>query len=311
VYEQAGDDWREARRGLQGRSITSIVAREGVILAGSRQGVFRSDDLGATWQEASRGLSIPYVRWLAYLPEISDREFAGTEPAGIFISEDGARSWRLCEEVTQLRDKHKWFLPYSPEAGCVRGFAFHGSRAYAAVEVGGLLISDDAGGRWQLAAGSHGEPDMRARPGFIHPDVHSVEVHPSSAGLVFAPTGGGFYKSEDGGRSWEHIYPDCYVRAVWLDPADPQHLVLGPADNVDANGRIEESQDGGRTWKPASTGLDLPWRRHMVERFSSEGEQLFAVLSNGEVWAASLASLEWERALPEVSGANALTWMEA
>jgi photosystem II stability/assembly factor-like uncharacterized protein len=309
VYERDGAGWREARRGLAGRNVTSVIAREGVILAGTRQGVFRSDDLGESWQEASQGLSIPYVRWLAYHPEVSDREFAGTEPAGIFVSEDGARSWRLCEEVPRLRDKYKWFLPYSPEAGCVRGFAFHGGRAYAAVEVGGLLVSDDSGGSWQLAAGSHGEPDMRERPGYIHPDVHSIEVHPSSAELLFAPTGGGFYKSGDGGRSWEPIYPDCYVRAVWLDPADPQHLVLGPADNVDANGRIEESRDGGRTWTKASTGLDLPWRRHMVERFASDGERLFAVLSNGEVWSAPLASLEWQRALPQESDANALTWM--
>ena len=172
-----------------------------------------------------------------------------------------------------------------------------------------MLVSDDSGGGWQLAAGSHGEPGFRARPGFIHPDVHSIEVHPSSADLVLAPTGGGFYRSEDGGNTWKNVYPDCYCRAVWPDPADREHMVLGPADSVDVNGRIEETCDGGRTWTSASSGLDLPWQRHMVERFASIGEQLFAVLSNGEVWSAPLASLEWQKVLPHVRGVNALTGM--
>ena len=156
------------------------------------------------------------------------------------------KSWRACAEVTQLRDKFKWSLPYSPEAGCVRGFAFHGSRAYAAVEVGGVLRSDDNGETWQLAEGSDGNPSFEGPPEpFIYPDVHSIEVHPSSPDLVYAPTGGGFYRSNDGGKTWKLFY-DCYCRAVWVDPLDPEHFILGPADYVNSNGRIEESRDGGQ-----------------------------------------------------------------
>jgi len=119
-------------RGLDGQNVTSAIAREGVILAGTTNGVFRSDD-----------------------------EFVGTEPAAIFVSHNGARSWRECPEVAQLRDEHGWMLPYSPEAGCVRGFTFHGKRAYAAVEVGGALRSDDGGETWWLAEGSDGNPDLQ------------------------------------------------------------------------------------------------------------------------------------------------------
>ena len=179
VCERAGKEWHPARQGLAGRRVTSAIAREGVILAGTHAGVFRSDDLGWTWREASQGLSTRYVRWMAYHPDISDLEFAGTEPAGIFVSHNGGGSWRPCPEVHQMRDEHGWSLPYSPEAGCVRGFAFHGERAYAAVEVGGVLISDDRGETWSLAKGSQfraGHPI----PGQVHPDVHSLAVHPSS-----------------------------------------------------------------------------------------------------------------------------------
>lgn len=306
--ERDNSDWRETRHALSGREITSVIAREGVILAGTRAGVLRSDDLGITWQEASQGIATPYVRWLAYHPDISDFEFAGTEPANIYISNNGGESWRDCPEVASMRDELNWSLPYSPEAGCVRGFAFHGRRVYAAVEVGGVLISDDRGETWRLADGSHGNPSYPPQ-GSVHPDVHSIEVHPSSLNLVYAPTGGGFYRSWDGGKTWSLRYRG-YCRAVWVDPDDPEHLVLGIADGVDYNGRIETSQDGGQSWQRADQGIGTPWQRHMVERFSRVGDDLLAVLSNGELLAAPLATLEWRYILKDIQDVNAVTYLD-
>jgi photosystem II stability/assembly factor-like uncharacterized protein len=311
VCEREGAEWRETTRGLTDQNVTSVIAREGVILAGTIMGVYRSDDVGRTWREASKGLTERHIRWLAFHPAISDFEFAGTEPAGIFISHDGGDSWRACPEVAELRDRHKWSLPYSPEAGCVRGFTFNRSRAYAAVEVGGVLRSEDSGETWRLAEGSDGNPDLEGPPEpFIYPDVHSIFVHPFLPDLVFAPTGGGFYRSTDGGKTWKCIY-DCYCRAVWVDVADSQHLILSPADGVDRNGRIESTNDGGQTWTLSSNGLKVPWRRGMVERFTQVGNDLLAVLSNGQLLEAPLKTLEWRRILPEVTGINAVTQFES
>lgn len=307
ICDREGENWHESSRSLENHHVTSVIAREGVILIGTTNGIFRSDDSGKTWQETNQGLSIRHVRWLAYHPDISDLEFAGTEPAGIFVSHNGGESWRACLEVDQLRDKYKWSLPYSPEAGCVRGFAFRGARAYAAVEVGGVLRSDDSGETWRLADGSNGKPDLEGPPEpFIYPDVHSIFVHPFLPNLVFAPTGGGFYRSTDGGKTWKCIY-DCYCRAVWVDVLDSQHMILSPADGVDRNGRIEESRDGGLTWALASNGLKVPWRRGMVERFVQVGGELMAVLADGQLLSAPLAALEWRRILPEVPGVTAVS----
>jgi hypothetical protein len=43
-------------------------------------------------------------------------------------------------------------------------------------------------------------PDMNRELGTtIHPDVHSITVHRTSSDLVTAATGGGLYRSADGG----------------------------------------------------------------------------------------------------------------
>ena len=309
ICEHEDPDWHESSRGLTDQHVTSVIARGGVILAGTENGIFRSDDEGHTWEDASDGIYSRHIRWLAFHPDISDFEFAGTEPAEVFVSRNGGDLWRACPEVARLRDTFQWSLPYSPEAGCVRGFAFHGSRGYAAVEVGGVLVSDDKGETWQLADGSDGNPDLQGPPEpFVYPDVHSLEVHPSSPDLVLAPTGGGFYRSNDGGKTWQLLY-DCYCRAVWVDPQDSEHIILGPADHVDSNGRIEESRDGGKSWSPASKGLSVPWRRGMVERFFQGDDNLFAVLSNGQLLNTSLNALEWQHTLPNMSHVNAITTM--
>src|SRR5581483_5210443 len=216
------------------------------------------------------------------------------------------KSWRECNEVARLRDAHHWFLPYSSGAGCVRGFAFCGSRAYAAVEVGGALRSDDWGATWRLCDGSNGNPDLEGPPApLIYPDVHSIESHSATPDWAFAPTGGGFYISRDGGAHWDLKY-DCYVRALWVNPNNADHFILGPADGVDRDGRIEESRDGGETWQPASDGLAVPWKNHMVERFKQVGDELFAILSNGEIFAARVEEWKWRRVFEEIQNAHAL-----
>jgi hypothetical protein len=276
-------------------------------LAGTTDGIYVSADGGQAWDEASAGLTVRHVRWLACPPAWGAHQagggtaFAGTEPAAIY-QWDGDGPWRECPEVTRLRDAHGWWLPYSPEDGCVRGLAPGASRAYAAVEVGGVLRSDDAGTSWMLVKGNENNPRNLDPPApLVHPDVHSITVHPSSPDRVTAPTGGGLYRSADGGDTWTRLYR-CYCRAAWVDPEDAAHIVFGPADGVSRNGRIEASHDGGQTWHPASGGLDVPWPRHMVERFVQSGDTLLAVLSNGQLLEAPLATLAWRQILDEVAG---------
>ena len=304
AYEGAGEHWQALRHGLESHHVTCISRQGDLLLAGTHSGIFRSTDRGRNWKQPRREPEVSHLRWLLCHPERNGLALAGTEPAAIFYTEDGGQTWTECPEVAELRDRGGWYLPYSPRAGCVRGFAVHGPRAYAAVEQGGMLYSTDYGKSWQLVGGSAGDTTHRPPPA-LHPDVHSVTVHGSSRDLVFAPTGGGFYRSRDGGETWDLLY-NCYCRAVWVDPEDPSHMVLGPADGVSSNGRIEVTQDAGRTWQRASAGLDVPWPDRMVDRFVRAGDHLFALLSDGRMLASPVDELSWRTVLPDVHSAEAM-----
>ena len=311
IVAQIDGNWNVVHQTLKEHSLTSIAVSESVIIAGTSEGIWRSADNGQIWKKANQDLANLHVRWMTASPKAPKTFLVGTEPAGIFVSNDGANTWHLTPAVGKLRDALGWFLPYSPRAGCVRAFAVAESgqqpgRIYAAVEVGGVLVSDDGGKTWQLPEGSDGNPDIHRELGtLIHPDVHSITVHPSSSDLVTAATGGGLYRSADGGKSWKILYR-CYIRAVWVNPGDPQHIIAGPADGVSRNGRIETSYDGGKTWQPASEGMKTPWSRHMVERFVHFDKDLFAVLSNGELWLKRLDESKWHHILPELASVKAI-----
>lgn len=218
IATQTDGEWKIFKHTLKDYSLTSVAVSAREILVGTKNGIWRSTDNGRTWHESNKNLVIRYVRWMTSSTKPSAAILIGTEPAGIFVSRDGGATWNPNPEVSELRDRHGWFLPYSANAGCVRGFAIADSgpkpdRMYAAVEVGGVLVSDDIGVTWHLAEGSDGEPDLnRDYSRMVHPDVHSIAVHPTSSDIVTAATGGGLYRSMDGGKSWKNIYR-CYIRA--------------------------------------------------------------------------------------------------
>jgi photosystem II stability/assembly factor-like uncharacterized protein len=309
VYERRDEEWVNTARGLEDQRATCAAVSGEALLVGTEAGLYRSTDLGSSWQAVEQGLAQPHLRWLAVHPDEPQRVLAGTEPAVIYLSTDGGQTWRECPEAAEMRDRFGWTLPYSPEPGCVRGFAMQGDWAFAAVEDGAVLVSSDRGETWQLAGGSAGKADHDPKEGNVHSDVHSVEVIPPFPDQVYAPTGGGFYVSKDGGNSWETWYGGAYCRAAWVDPGDPSRVVLGPAEGVDRNGYILTTYDAGRTWNSASDGLDVPLRNTMVERFVYFDDGLLAVLSNGEVYSAQASGLIWRRLLPELNSVAAAAFL--
>ncbi|MBE7529629.1 MAG: hypothetical protein HS099_07865 [Ardenticatenaceae bacterium] len=96
------------------------------------------------------------------------------------------------------------------------------------------------------------------------------------------------------------------MRAVWANPVDAGHLILGPSEGPDGrHGRIEQSYDGGHTW----TRLTPPQAYNMVERFYQAGDHLLAIMANGDLWATDAMCQTWQPILTEVIGVNAVTIM--
>jgi photosystem II stability/assembly factor-like uncharacterized protein len=281
ILSHDGGGWRLDGRRLHGRGLNALARAGDTVLAGGRDGVVVSRDGGEQFREQSDGLDVRYVRWLARADTAGERVLAGTEPAAAFHARTGER-WHASTGITEERDRLGWFLPYSPEAGCVRGFATHGERVYAAVEVGGLLRSDDGGRSFRLCGGSDGRPHLGpSQPDVLYPDVHSVATHPSSPDRVVAATAGGIYVSEDGGETFERRSPAWYVRAVHVDDEDFDHLVVGAANRVsDKQGRIERTRDGGRSYT-RDPGAEGPWPQAIVERFAYTPHGLFAIRDDG------------------------------
>jgi photosystem II stability/assembly factor-like uncharacterized protein len=275
------------------------------ILAGSYgNGMYRSEDGGASWSPANTGLTADAFRCIGPDPLDSGAILAGTEPGRLFRSTDGGRSWRELAGITQIAGYGEWFLPYSPRAGAIRNvYAPPGSdgRLFASVEVGGLLRSDDGGETW--ACGPVIEDD----------DIHYITGHPDNPDLLYAALGyaalpehrrddgmrrfGGLARSRDGGETWQKLETD-YTRAALIPPTRPGLLLAAPAPQVGRGGRIVVSSDGGDTWEPAGAGIETPMA-DMVELFVAAPDgTVWAVCSGGRLLTAKPDEWIWHDVVP-------------
>lgn len=64
------------------------------VYAADETSLYRSDDAGQTWQPASQGLPEGGVAALALDPREPTRLYAATEAGALYLSEDGATTWR-------------------------------------------------------------------------------------------------------------------------------------------------------------------------------------------------------------------------
>jgi photosystem II stability/assembly factor-like uncharacterized protein len=307
VYRLSGGEVESL--GLADQRISAIHAWQNgggtTILAGSYgNGLFRSEDGGATWSSVTDGLTAPAFRTIGPDPLEANSILCGTEPARLFRSDDGGQSWTELDGIRALPGFEEWYLPYSPRAGAVRNVYNppDGGRLLASVEVGGLLDSPDGGATWTYG------------PVITDPDIHHITGHPADPDLLFASLGwagpkneqrppdapplGGVARSRDGGVTWQKFHTD-YTRATIIPPARPDLLLAAPALRVGAQGRIEVSADGGDTWQPANDGIDTPME-DMVELFvPAPDDSIWAICSGGRLLRAEPGEWRWRTCLPE------------
>jgi len=127
--------------------------------------VSRSDDDGATWEQRSPGLafdpdmgiSVGAV-WQVRLLDASQPAvvLAGTQPAGLFRSEDGGESWSAVDSVNRHEWRRIWGGTGSGDSSLhsIEQDPREPGRLYISISSGGSYRSEDGGMNWSLC--SHG-----------------------------------------------------------------------------------------------------------------------------------------------------------
>lgn len=312
VYRLDGDQL--TCLGLEQHSFEAIYALDvpgdsSTILAGSYgEGMFRSEDGGATWLPANLGLTVPALRTFMASPTGDGAILCGGEPGRGFRSIDHGRSWQEMAGIAAIPTSTEWYLPYSPRAGALRNFYVPPRRLdhlYASIEVGGLLFSPDGGESWTMLE-------------TFDDDIHHVTGHPERPDEVWLALGwaglhgrpdadstrfGGVARSDDGGQTWTKLIERDYTRAVLVPPARPDLVLAGPAKAVGRLGRIVVSSDGGERWEPAGEGIEQPMA-DMVELFVAAPDgSIWAICSGGRLLRAEPSAWHWRDMLAPTESA--------
>lgn len=187
-------------------------------------GIGVSRDHGQTWQRAHAGIRRPYTQTLTIDRTKAGRVLAGTE-LGIYLSEDGARTWRL----VQATEKTTYAVRQSP----------HDPRAFFAVtSANGAFRSDDGGKKWKSVPGVP-----------TNHTLHTCHFDGSDAQrLVLCGWGVGVRVSEDAGKTWIDRtagLPNSEIWSVSPDPDRPGRLYAAPH-----LAPVHVSDDFGHTWRP-------------------------------------------------------------
>jgi photosystem II stability/assembly factor-like uncharacterized protein len=192
-------------------------------------GIFRTADGGATWTQlpSTANLTFAYINRLAISPTnpllILAAVAGGGFTAGVWRSTDGGVTWDQ-RSTYQATD-----LAFDPS---------NGSRCIAS-GYGWAQFSEDGGGTWQLAAGivAGGRVEIAYAPG--NPSIVYASVDNNFGELYRSTDGGQTYILRNTGTQFlgsQGWYDNC----LWVDPTNPDILVVGGQD-------LSRSTDGGAT----------------------------------------------------------------
>lgn len=267
------------------------------LLPAADGGLVVSHDAGATWQRTGIELGSPHVSALGASPMDGRVFFAGTDPAEVYLSRDGGRSWQATMPLRSLPGYERWSYPLPPHSPHVMWFAPHPqepSVVYAGVEVGGLVRSGDYGQNWEQVG-----------DGLDH-DVHGLTVCRARPHVMYAATPKGVYVSTDAGRSWERrvtglspIY--CRPIAVHPENADIAFTVTTrsasgffgvPPEQTGTS--VYRTRDAGMSWLRLRGGLPdaLPSAAALAIN-PSRPETVYLGDFSGQLWASADLGERW------------------
>ena len=236
----------------------------------SESGIWKSADAGRTWTDANRGLppasargrigldaaaSNPKVLYAfvdsyeagrpakegerdAYGRPITEARIKGAE---IYRSDDRGDTWRKVSATDEYMNEHS--ATYGWVFGQIRVDPTDENTIYT---LGiNLNVSHDAGKTFARVVGTHG-------------DHHGLWIDPARPSTIYSANDGGFYLSDDAGKSWNHARAAGGVQFynVTLDSSTPAWVYGSVQDDGSRRGRIDLS--AGRDKIPAVEFVNAP-----------------------------------------------------
>jgi hypothetical protein len=170
------------------------------------------------------------VRALVAHPTDGETIFAGSANAGVWVSNDGARTWRSLwfdEDVLEVGALAIHLTDPAKPNGHVTLYAgtgtieFSDPTIFPAYPGVGILKSAKSGGSGTWDVVQVPLTDVTA----IVVDPSSVSADPTKI-VLYAGGSQGLYESKNGGSTWTQI-SSANIRSLALDPSDPQFLYAG------------------------------------------------------------------------------------
>jgi photosystem II stability/assembly factor-like uncharacterized protein len=307
--------WRALTAGLpenvEARAFAVHPRERDVVYAGTQDGPYRTTDGGARWERLGfpdRGT----VMWsLAFHPTRSNVMYAGAAPVGLYRSEDGGDTWKKlagakspghCEMGFPTRVTRIVVDPAAPDV------------VYAALEVSGVIRSDDGGDTWtDLSAPLirlADQPHLKSRIGSDLDeegmlDSHAFAVSAAAPGTAFLAVRMGLFRTDDRGATWSDMEvgrfsPLTYCRDVIVSPLDPRvmYACLSVHSRGD-DGSLYRSDDIGQTWKRFDRGVKARGTMMTVAAHPRDPARVYCAARGGQVFGTEDGGASWrEHQLP-------------
>ena len=335
----ARQSWRVDGPHFLGQIVNHLVLdpRDGrTLLAAAKTGhlgptIFRSTDLGQTWQEAAKppafgpaanGLdarAVDHTFWLT--PGHSDEPgvwYAGTSPQGLFRSEDGGMNWAPFSCINDDPQYRQWFgtvqdgTPDGPKLHSIIVDPRDAQHLYFAMSGGGVHESHDGGQSFApLVDGMEVVEGFDPANTSFH-DPHCVRLSPSNPDRLYQQNHCGIYRLDRPGKRWQRIgrnmpkdvgdigFPMVVHphddRTAWVFPMDGTEV--WPRTSPDGRPAVYATRDGGETWQRHSNGMPADQAWWTVKRQAMTADKqgtvgLYFGTTSGELWKSRDEGQQW------------------